>query len=546
MDSQDPPVRALDLLYRHLVARLGYAPAELPELQPLRPWFERVLVRSDGLAFEVVCLRDRAGSPEGRAEVDLEAMLRAGEACLPFTGEVQGHKLPVTLRVWELRGEADLGVAHLRPLRSLGLQRKVHLTAWSLWPASQAIWTNAPLGGWLVGRLALRGLLRQVAAGIEPGRRAEAVAQVARPLLTWGLVAAMAIHFGLQILSGEWRGLLAPTVDALVATGALVPPLVLEHGHYHRLLSAAALHGGLVHLLLNGLALAAGGALLEPLLGRAWLLAILLVSVLGGSVASLLLNGPDLVSVGASGGIMGILAAAALTSRRLPHGPERTSAQLTLLGFLVPALIPLATHRLGGRVDYAAHLGGLLAGGALGLVALRTWGDQDPAPRLRWLPRSLAAIAVVALTGSVGLAWAGRPAILREQAMMARFGPDERFDVERGTPLEALAVKVEGLRRDYPLDPRTDFLAALVAVDQGRPADAEARLRHGLEDPELLRIFFKNGWLELRMRSALAMLLLKRGQDDEAARWFRPACGIPRDATPPGLTPAWVAATCGP
>ena len=52
---------------------------------------------------------------------------------------------------------------------------------------------------------------------------------------------------------------------------------------------------------LNGVGLFLGGVVLEGLLGRAWLGALFVIGALGGSIASVLINDPGTVSVGASG-----------------------------------------------------------------------------------------------------------------------------------------------------------------------------------------------------------------------------------------------------
>ena len=60
---------------------------------------------------------------------------------------------------------------------------------------------------------------------------------------------------------------------------------------------------------MNGFCLYLAGRVLETLVGRSWLVVIFLVGALGGSVASLLINPPNLLTVGASGAIMALFAA---------------------------------------------------------------------------------------------------------------------------------------------------------------------------------------------------------------------------------------------
>jgi rhomboid protease GluP len=363
--------------------------------------------------------------------------------------------------------------------------------------------------------------------------------------VTYALLAAIGISFAVLVVLGGHEGpLLAPPVESLVAFGGLSRTWVLEHGQWYRLASAAFLHGGLGHLVLNGLALYLGGTSLEPMLGRRWLLAIFGLGVLGGGAASLALDGPEVVSVGASGAIMCLLATAFLVTFRLPRGGERRSAQLRLLGWLVPALIPLASHPLKGTVDYAAHLGGTIVGLALGAAVLATWRRGEPSPRLGRVAGALAAAFAAALVASVGVAFARGPALQHGLALSARLAPDEGVQKLRMARIERREAILGALLEKHPGDPRLQHFSALLAVERDEPEEAEAFLRRGLSDPEMFATFFPDGKLERSMRALLARLLLARRAEAEAREAFRPACGA-GDAAPDGLAPDWVGSVCG-
>ena len=141
------------------------------------------------------------------------------------------------------------------------------------------------------------------------------------PVLIWALLGVLAAVFTVELLFGVDHGGSAfePSVGTLIALGGLNGTLVLHDGEWYRLFSAPLLHGGMVHLGMNGLALLISGGLLERLVGRAWLLALFAIGALGGSLMSLAINPPTLVSVGASGAIMGLLAAGLVLS--LPASP---------------------------------------------------------------------------------------------------------------------------------------------------------------------------------------------------------------------------------
>lgn len=131
-------------------------------------------------------------------------------------------------------------------------------------------------------------------------------------------------------------------------------------GEYYRLLTSAFLHGGALHLLLNMYALFAFGPQLEAALGRLRFTALYVVSALGGSALSYAFAAPNQPSLGASGAVFGLLGAYLVVLRKL--GKDSTPVLVLLaINFVYGFLAP--------RIDWRAHLGGLIAG-ALVAVAM--------------------------------------------------------------------------------------------------------------------------------------------------------------------------------
>jgi rhomboid protease GluP len=163
---------------------------------------------------------------------------------------------------------------------------------------------------------------------------------------------------------------LAPSGEELVRWGSNFSPLTL-HGQPWRLLTSCFLHGGVAHLLLNGLGLLFLGSLLEPLLGRWRLLGGFLVCGIGGSLASLWWNSAGVNSVGASGAIFGLygLLLALLLTRAVPFG---RSQRRTLLWFVFYFMLNGLVGGPGANIDHAAHLGGLFTGLLAGAILGRT------------------------------------------------------------------------------------------------------------------------------------------------------------------------------
>lgn len=140
--------------------------------------------------------------------------------------------------------------------------------------------------------------------------------------------------------------------------GPAFDPVLMERvgvadGESYRLLTAAFLHGGLVHLALNMYALYLFGPPLEGALGRVRFITLYLVSALGGSAVSYAFSNPAQPSLGASGAIFGLLGAFLVVSRRM--GRDTTGVLILLaINFVYGLIVP--------RIDWHAHLGGLITG----------------------------------------------------------------------------------------------------------------------------------------------------------------------------------------
>ena len=182
--------------------------------------------------------------------------------------------------------------------------------------------------------------------------------------------------------------------------GYALDPATMERvgvadGEYYRLLTSAFLHSGVLHLLLNMYALFLFGPQLEAALGRLRFVALYLVSALGGSALSYAFSAPNQPSLGASGAVFGLLGAYLVVSKRLRRD---TTPVLVLLA------VNLAYGFLAPRIDWRAHLGGLVAGGLVALAMVYAPKDR------RTLVQAAGTLLVVAAVVAV-IVW--RTAALR-------------------------------------------------------------------------------------------------------------------------------------
>lgn len=207
--------------------------------------------------------------------------------------------------------------------------------------------------------------------------------------VTYGLLAAYVAVFVVGTISG---GRASP----IVVLGAQINDAV-QAGQWWRVLTATLLHDGLTHLAFNGYALYVLGPQLERGVGSAAFAALYLAAGLAGGIA-FLVGAPGPVAVGASGAIFGLFGAylaAAWANRDTPAG----RAGLTQLGVLLA--INLALPLLIPRIAWQAHLGGLLAGVAVGLAwAVRVRRTDPGATAGRVLPPAVLAAVLLA-----GLLW---------------------------------------------------------------------------------------------------------------------------------------------
>jgi membrane associated rhomboid family serine protease len=137
----------------------------------------------------------------------------------------------------------------------------------------------------------------------------------------------------------------------------------VAQGDYWRLITAAFLHYGPFHLLLNMVALYWFGSLLEERIGSGKFLLLYLVSGLAGSAGALLLD-PLKPTVGASGAIFGILGAGFVLERQRDYVFGGSALGVIVLNLVFTFSI--------SSISIGGHIGGLIGGAlcALGLTRL--------------------------------------------------------------------------------------------------------------------------------------------------------------------------------
>ena len=189
------------------------------------------------------------------------------------------------------------------------------------------------------------------------------------PPLTLGLIVTNVLAFLLEQALGD--GAIARFALWPLASGEFMPWQVVTY---------AFLHGGLMHLAFNMYGLWMFGAELERVWGSRRLAVFYGASVLTAAAAQLAVSallGSDAPTIGASGGLFGLLVGFAMLfpQRRImlliPPIPMPAWVFVTLYGLIE---LTLGVTGSAAGVAHFAHLGGLLGG----WLVIRYWRGKAP------------------------------------------------------------------------------------------------------------------------------------------------------------------------
>lgn len=169
------------------------------------------------------------------------------------------------------------------------------------------------------------------------------------------------IAFARQLVA-QPSGMMGFSGETLARLGAHMPYYEAGAHQWWRLGTAVLLHGGILHLVFNLVALSQVTPLVEDVVGPGRTLFIFTVTGIVANVPTLLM-GRNMIGIGASGAIMGLIGLAAAWGHReaTSHGIMVRNAMLkwllytTLIGLMLP-------------VDHSAHLTGFAGGAVLGLA----------------------------------------------------------------------------------------------------------------------------------------------------------------------------------
>jgi membrane associated rhomboid family serine protease len=167
----------------------------------------------------------------------------------------------------------------------------------------------------------------------------------------------------------------------------------VANGDWWRLITSAFLHGNILHIAFNMLALWWIGGPLEAAIGHWRYLTIYLLSGLAGAAGALIANPTD-VTVGASGAIFGLLGAMLVIQWQ-----QTGTIAGPALGLIVINLV--LTFGIAG-ISRGGHIGGLI-GGVLATLALTHFGTRHVA--YARISTTGVVVLLAIMVGSVAIAY---------------------------------------------------------------------------------------------------------------------------------------------
>jgi membrane associated rhomboid family serine protease len=179
------------------------------------------------------------------------------------------------------------------------------------------------------------------------------------PVLTYVLIGICVAAFVGEVAGGASATGSGFGASKLFEEGALRGSDVAD-GDYWRVVTAGFLHAGFFHLLFNMFSLWILGTMLEPAIGQLRFGLIFFVSLLAGSFGALLVD-PNSLTVGASGGIFGLMGAAVVVMRNRGINPMESGIGLWIgLNLLITFTV--------SNISIGGHIGGLIGGTLAALV----------------------------------------------------------------------------------------------------------------------------------------------------------------------------------
>lgn len=189
----------------------------------------------------------------------------------------------------------------------------------------------------------------------------------ARSYLSWVLVCLLVcVH--LWVSGADW--IWGASARTLLSAGALNASRI-DDGDLWRLSASLLLHGDLLHLVFNALAVLALGRFSQAIFGWVRSVEILYLSGLAGAFLSWSMGATR--TVGASGAIFGLLAALCVFGWKYRDEMHGELGDLLRRRLLFWGSLNLCIGLIIPNIDNPSHFGGFICGCMLGAIAGHRW-----------------------------------------------------------------------------------------------------------------------------------------------------------------------------
>lgn len=205
-----------------------------------------------------------------------------------------------------------------------------------------------------------------------------------RPWFTYSVIFVCTIMLIVSWGVNEWafepltiNPMIGPSATTLLACGARSTNLIVNENQWYRLFTPMVLHAGLVHYLINMAAMYYIGGAVEQSHGHASAAVLFVVPAVGGNILSAICL-PQYISVGASGGIFGLIGGCvadisinwSLLFLKSTTDKKDRWRHMMVLFWLAFDIIINCVIGLTPVVDNFTHLGGFLYGLLCGLSTI--------------------------------------------------------------------------------------------------------------------------------------------------------------------------------
>jgi membrane associated rhomboid family serine protease len=306
---------------------------------------------------------------------------------------------------------------------------------------------------------------------------------------------------------------LNPSREQLLRWGANWGPLSLGTQPW-RILTSNYVHIGIIHIAFNMWCLWNLGQLAERVLGRMNYIILYTLCGLSGSLASLWWH-PLTIGAGASGAIFG-LAGAAIAVFYMGHLPIPKAAIQGTMRSLLTFVGYNLLFGLSPGIDNSAHIGGLVAGLAMGAAlskhilvppeVRRTW------TRLTWI---VMVFVLFVADGAIRRLYPQVPLLADPNYAAAQQIQSAKLALQRGQAQQAISQLQEAIKQQ-PNSAEAHYLLGKAYLTQGKADPAINAFQ------EALRLNPKYGEADLGLGAAY----LSKGMKQEADEAFKKAAEL--------------------